>query len=87
MRATISPGPLRGTLDAIPSKSDAHRAILAAALSDGPTDIVLSSFSQDIEATVACAAAGASVRRAHAVRPAHYAPPARRVRASGPLFR
>ena len=42
MRATISPGPLRGTLDAIPSKSDAHRAILAAALSDGPTDIVLS---------------------------------------------
>ena len=64
MRATISPGPLRGTLDAIPSKSDAHRAILAAALSDGPTDIVLSSFSQDIEATVACAAAlGASAVR------------------------
>ena len=56
--------PAARTLDAIPSKSDAHRAILAAALSDGPTDIVLSSFSQDIEATVACAAAlGASAVR------------------------
>lgn len=64
MRVIITPGPLKGELDAIPSKSDAHRAVLAAALSDKPTDLILPALSQDIEATVACVAAlGAAVVR------------------------
>ena len=64
MRVIITPGPVKGELDAIPSKSDAHRAVLAAALSDKPTDLILPALSQDIEATVACVAAlGAAVVR------------------------
>ena len=64
MRVIITPGPLKGELDAIPSKSDAHRAVLAAALSDKPTDLILPALSQDIEATIACVAAlGAAVVR------------------------
>lgn len=64
MRVTVHPGPLRGTIDAIPSKSDAHRAILAAALGDRPTEIEIGAFSQDIEVTAGCAAAlGARVER------------------------
>lgn len=40
MTVTIFPGvPLTGTLDAIPSKSAAHRLMICAALADGPTTI------------------------------------------------
>ncbi len=39
---------------AIISKSDAHRALIAAALSDKPTKFNISSFSKDIEATLSC---------------------------------
>ena len=43
-----------GSLPAIPSKSHAHRLLLAAALSDGPTDLICPVTSKDIDATAAC---------------------------------
>ena len=51
---TIKPGKLCGTVDAPPSKSIAHRSLICAALSDRPTEVVLKSMSQDIEATMRC---------------------------------
>jgi len=50
----ILPGPLRGTVKAIPSKSQAHRALICAALADEPVNIVCEGTSKDIEATEAC---------------------------------
>ena len=43
---------LRGTLPAIASKSYAHRLLMAAALSDGPTEVRCATRSADILATV-----------------------------------
>lgn len=54
MIARITPGPLRGSIAAIPSKSEAHRLLICAALADAPTRIPLSSSSQDIDATIRC---------------------------------
>ena len=54
MIARIEPGVLSGTIPAIPSKSEAHRALICAALSDTPTRIVCRASSEDIEATLAC---------------------------------
>lgn len=54
MRVVIEPGLLRGELCAAPSKSDAHRQLIAAALSDGPTRIRIGALSGDIQATVRC---------------------------------
>ena len=55
MKVTIFPGvPLTGTLDAIPSKSAAHRLMICAALADGPTTITCPRRSQDIDATLRC---------------------------------
>jgi len=51
------PGPLCGTVKAIPSKSQAHRALICAALADTPTHIECDGTSKDIEATAACLAA------------------------------
>jgi len=60
----ITPAPLAGAIPAIPSKSDAHRLLICAALSDGPTELALSQSSQDIDATVNCLRAlGAGVER------------------------
>ena len=41
MDIRISPGKLAGTLRALPSKSEAHRALILAALADKPTTILL----------------------------------------------
>ncbi len=61
MNATIYPGKLRGAVQAPPSKSAAHRALVAAALADGPTSLRLGRLNQDIEATMRCLSAlGAS---------------------------
>ena len=61
---TIYPGKLAGTIPAIPSKSAAHRLLIAAALADGPTEIACPSVSQDILATARCLAAlGAKLDR------------------------
>lgn len=43
-----------GEIFAVASKSDAHRAIILSALSDGKTSIRISHISKDIEATLAC---------------------------------
>ncbi|RVU98462.1 3-phosphoshikimate 1-carboxyvinyltransferase [Coriobacteriales bacterium OH1046] len=57
MIARIEPVALGGTIPAIPSKSEAHRALVCAALSDAPTCISCRTSSQDIDATLSCLAA------------------------------
>ena len=82
MRAEIRPGgPIRGTLAAPPSKSMAHRALLCAALAGGTSRVDNLAHSQDIDATLAAAAAfGAQVELgagwAHVTGPAVLACPA-----------
>lgn len=64
MDIRIEPSALSGTLRAIPSKSDAHRLIICAALANRETRLYLPSSSRDIEATCRCMAAlGAGIRR------------------------
>lgn len=64
MIAHISPRKIRGTIGAIPSKSEAHRALICAALSDAPTILHMGPGSEDIEATMRCLNAfGADIRR------------------------
>ena len=43
--------PLHGVIDAIPSKSYAHRALICAALSDRPSTVYFTKSSEDIDAT------------------------------------
>ena len=54
MNIKIGAGRLHGTVQMISSKSDVHRLLLAAALADGPTEILLNGTSEDIEATMLC---------------------------------
>ncbi len=54
MKAVITPGPLSGDVKAIPSKSQAHRLLICAALAKEPCRIACSSLSKDIEATADC---------------------------------
>lgn len=64
MDITIYPRPLRGEITAIPSKSQAHRLLILAAFSDGPTELQCAQTNQDIEATVQCLnALGAKITR------------------------
>lgn len=56
MDIRVTPGPLAGSVTPPPSKSQAHRAILAQLLAGGG-DISNLAVSQDIEATQRCAAA------------------------------
>lgn len=64
MNVRIEPGALAGTIVAIPSKSEAHRALICAALTDAPTHIVCPASSEDIDATVGCLQAlGARIAR------------------------
>lgn len=48
----ITPSRLSGSIEAIPSKSYAHRILIAAALSDRPTDVRIPRLSKDICATL-----------------------------------
>ena len=57
MNVTITPAKLKGTATPPPSKSQAHRAVLALALSDGSGKLSNLSISQDIQATQDCVAA------------------------------
>ena len=57
MNITITPAPLRGAVTPPPSKSQAHRLLIAAALAEGESVISNVAFSQDIEATLGCLAA------------------------------
>ena len=54
MDITVYPCKLSGTLRAIPSKSQAHRFLICAAFSDGPTFVACTQTNEDIEATVRC---------------------------------
>lgn len=54
MTLTITPAPLSGAVTPPPSKSQAHRALIAAALADGESVISNVAYSQDIEATLRC---------------------------------
>ena len=57
MNLTITPARLRGALTPPPSKSQAHRLILCAALADGVSTIGNIALSQDIKATLSCMSA------------------------------
>ncbi len=54
MDVKILPRTLRGTVRAPASKSDCHRLLICAALSDGPTRVEIPDVSADIEATASC---------------------------------
>ena len=54
MDITIYPRHLRGEIDVIPSKSQAHRLLICAAFADRPTELHCTETNQDIEATVNC---------------------------------
>ena len=54
MDITITPGGLAGTVTPPPSKSQAHRLLIAAALAQGESVITNVARSQDIVATVNC---------------------------------
>ena len=79
MRVEIKPGTLRGTIPAPPSKSMAHRALIAAALADGVSTVENVAPSEDLLATMDCLRAlGASVEhdgncaRVHGVSPERF---------------
>ena len=64
MDITVYPGKLSGQIAAIPSKSQAHRALICAAFSHTPTTIYCREISRDIEATVDCLCAlSAEIKR------------------------
>ncbi len=52
MNVIITPNKLSGTLNAVASKSDAHRKIIASALADSKTILHINNLSDDILATV-----------------------------------
>ena len=64
MDITIQPGKLSGKIAAIPSKSQAHRLLICAALADAPTELACPDTNRDIEATADCLnALGAIINR------------------------
>lgn len=64
MKVTVEPSPLSGTVEAIASKSMAHRLLILAALRNRTTTVLCSTTSKDIDATVSCLTAlGARVTR------------------------
>lgn len=78
MDITIQPGFLSGTINAIPSKSQAHRLLICAAFADKSTALYCPDTNRDIEATVDCLnALGAQIRRkedGYSVEPVHCVP-------------
>lgn len=64
MDLTIYPGKLSGTVQAIPSKSQAHRLLICAAFSNNKTELDCPQTNEDIEATARCLnAMGANIVR------------------------
>lgn len=64
MNLCITPAHLGGELAAIPSKSDAHRVLILAALSNGITRVEINRLSDDIQTTIDCLCAlGAEILR------------------------
>lgn len=54
MDLLLHPHSLSGSIPAIPSKSQAHRLLICAALADGDTDLLCSAKNADMEATADC---------------------------------
>lgn len=54
MNVTIKPTCLSGVVESVSSKSDGHRKIICAALSNSETEIIINNISDDIEATLSC---------------------------------
>lgn len=54
MNAVLHSGLLRGSVRVPPSKSAAHRMLIAAALADAPTEMEISALNEDILATIGC---------------------------------
>ena len=54
MTVTITPTKLKGTITPPPSKSQAHRLLIAAALAEGESIIENVALSKDIVATMDC---------------------------------
>ena len=52
MTRTVAPGPRTGAVQIPASKSQAHRMLICAALSEAPSRLVLDGFSADIEGAV-----------------------------------
>lgn len=68
MNIKLPPSLIGGTIPAIPSKSDVHRTLICAALSDKVCTFPLSAYSADIEATIRCLRAlGATITVADGV--------------------
>ena len=64
MDITIRPGKLSGLVEAIPSKSQAHRLLICAAFADRETTLICPETNRDIEATADCLRAlGAKIQR------------------------
>jgi 3-phosphoshikimate 1-carboxyvinyltransferase len=64
MNVIVKPSALTGKLRVIPSKSDAHRKLICAAVSDAPTRLEMSGSCGDIDATISCLIAlGAEISR------------------------
>ena len=64
MIAVVHPRPLKGIAEIPCSKSYAHRLLIAAALSDAPTEVVMNALNDDILATASCLnALGAKAER------------------------
>ena len=64
MDITIHPAKLSGTVNVIPSKSQAHRLLICAALANKETTLICPDTNRDIEATADCLnALGASIER------------------------
>ena len=64
MDILIHPTKLKGKVQAIPSKSQAHRLLILAAFAEKETELILRETSRDMEATAACLRAlGAEITR------------------------
>lgn len=64
MNQTVHSAELGGSIAAIPSKSQAHRLLICAALADAPSQVLCSGTSADILATVRCLQGlGADIRK------------------------
>ncbi|MDO5040507.1 MAG: 3-phosphoshikimate 1-carboxyvinyltransferase [Peptoniphilus sp.] len=64
MIVEITPKKLRGEMEILSSKSDGHRLLICAALSDKKTEVLINNSSEDIEATMGCLRAlGAEFQR------------------------
>lgn len=64
MDITIYPKLLSGDINAIPSKSQAHRLLICSAFADKTTELICPATNEDIEATAGCLnALGADIQR------------------------